>query len=201
MAKKKTVNDTQRQIRLPSELSQAVDEVLEKLNLSFSEAVRIFLDEMVKTGKLPFRPTMSEEAKDKIAQRKKESDYVDSILGINKRTAEERLLQTLFDEVPGDAMSDGQLLEWGKDTGLPSGLTISTLEDLYNSGLFARHPWWGGINANYRNLDTNSDARTALMIEQVECIKENLENTHRTLLNNALSVYLQEACKEVNENE
>ena len=44
MAKKKTVNDTQRQIRLPSELSQAVDEVLEKLNLSFSEAVRIFLE-------------------------------------------------------------------------------------------------------------------------------------------------------------
>ena len=89
-------------------------------------------------------------------------------------------------------MSDDQLMEWGKDTGLPSCLTVSTLEDLYNSGLFASHPWIGNISTTFPDFGDNPTARTALMIEQVENIKANLEKTHRTLLNNALSVYLQE---------
>lgn len=46
------------QVRIDSELKNKSEEVLSKIGLNFSDAVRIFLNQVVNDQGLPFRPSI-----------------------------------------------------------------------------------------------------------------------------------------------
>ena len=50
--------DATMQIRMSSELKAQVEELYHELGTSFAEAVRIFAQQSIREGGMPFRPTM-----------------------------------------------------------------------------------------------------------------------------------------------
>lgn len=190
MAEKKELKSEVRQVRLPEKLSNDVDLVLQQMNMSFSEAVRIFLMEMVKEGRMPFRPNPDEKTGRMVENAKMEDEFLKDALGISTTSAEERLLKAIFGETSGRDMSSEQLRDWAEMTGLPANLRIGTLEDLYDSGLFAIDPWSGSLE--YRGHVDDSDKWTVMLMlqEQTGNIRANLEETFRKMLNNAMNAYL-----------
>ena len=187
-------NDTVRQIRLPSSLANAADEVFENLNITFSEAVRMFLSETVAKGKLPFRPE-EEAGGDLLAMRKAEEDYVDRVLGTSGKPAKDRLLEAIFGERDGKDVPDEELRDWARDVGLGEKFSISCLEELYDSGIFPKNVFSGDIDFDY--TDDNNDPSVAYLenIHFVENIRSNIDKTAEKMKANAISAYLNDEYK------
>lgn len=183
-------NDTNRSIRLPEDLAEKAKAVLDGCGLTFSEAVRMFLNETVKAGKLPFRPSQEGTDAKLLAMRKREEAFVGCILGKNDG-AEERLLKAIFGQEKATDMTDDQLRDWANMTGLPKTLSITTIEDLFDSGLFARNPWSGNLSVD---IDEDDPAFLSLLtMTQTHNIQTNLESTFKRIHENALNFYVSQA--------
>ena len=187
-AKEKQSNDATRTMRMPSSLLEQSDALFAKLGLSFSEAVRMFLEEAVKTGKIPFRPMAENTVRKKALMREREEDYLDSILNRNK-TLLDRLFSSFMPESSGE-MSDEGLRDWGNRSGFPKTISLTTLAELYDSKLFAQEPWSGELNYK-ENVDENN-AFDMIMLTKAQTgnIEANLDDTRRKLLTNALNYYI-----------
>ncbi len=190
---KKDTKNTIKQFRVSQDLMDDADKVFKKLNLTTSEAIRLFLTETAKKGKLPFRPAEDNEDQKIATMRKEEAEYVDEVLGIGRNSRIDRFIRGLYGQETSDDLSDGALKEWGLDSGLPRGLSTQTLAELFDSGLFSTNPWsTKNINTdmNYmQNLDEETRERS-IMLEQTESIKSNIDETCRKLKDNAISTYL-----------
>ena len=184
-------NDTNRQIRLPSEMAEEADKVFQNLHITFSEAVRLFLDETIRRGKLPFRPDKDAENQ-LMLLRKKENSYVDRVLGTGA-SPEQRLLKAIFGSDSGAEMSDDQLKDWALACGLPvNKLSTSTLEELFDSGLFPKDMWDNGVKINIEPGTENSPLVQGLMdVKNMENIRRNIRDVSSKLEANAMSHYLQ----------
>ena len=184
-------NNTVRQVRLPDELVSDVDAVFQELHISFSEGVRLFLTEVVKQQKLPFRP--SQDSEDNLIKvREKENAYLDQILGTGL-SAEERLKRAIFGPENGSEMSDEQLKEWARNIGLPDTLSTSTLEELFDSGLFPQNAFSGGVSVDLFSdeLEDSEADENILTFAHIENIRSNLDKVADKLKARAISSYLQ----------
>ena len=184
-------NNTVRQVRLPDELVSDVDAVFQELHISFSEGVRLFLTEVVKQQNLPFRP--SQDSEDNLIKvREKENAYLDQILGTGL-SAEERLKRAIFGPENGSEMSDEQLKEWARNIGLPDTLSTSTLEELFDSGLFPQNAFSGGVSVDLFSdeLEDSAADDNILTFAHIENIRSNLDKVADKLKARAISSYLQ----------
>ena len=181
-------NDTVRQVRLPSSLANDAEAVFEKLNITFSEAVRLFLAETAAKGKLPFRPE-EKTGGDLLAMRKTEEAYIDRILGTGK-SAEERLKDAIFGPRSGKDMHDEDLRSWGRDIGLGETLSVSALEELYDTGIFPHSVVTGDIDGDFYSDDGDTRFSYLESIRFVENIRANIDKTAEKMKANAISAYL-----------
>ena len=184
-------NNTVRQVRLPDELVSDVDAVFQNLHISFSEGVRLFLTEVVKQQKLPFRPSQGSED-NLIEAREKENAYLDQILGTGL-SAEERLKRAIFGPENGAEMSDEQLKDWASGVGLPDSLSASTLEELFDSGLFPQNAFTGDVSVDLfsNELEDSAADENILTFAHIENIRSNLDKVADKLKAKAISSYLQ----------
>ena len=187
-AKEKQANDATRTMRMPTALLEQSDETFAKLGLSFSEAVRMFLEETVKAGKLPFRPTPDNTERKKAVMRSREEAYLNGILDPNRT-----MLESLFKECMPESskeLTDENLRDWGIRSGLPKSLSLTTLAELYDSKLFAKEPWSGDLD--YQGSGDDHDPLYLMMVMRAQTgnIAANLEATRQKLLVNAMNQYL-----------
>lgn len=190
---KRDTKDTIKQFRVSQELMNDADKIFKKMNLTTSEAIRLFLSETVKKGKLPFRPADDDEIQKMVEMRKEESDYVNEVLGVKGYSGADRLLKWLFGPQSSENISDSALKEWGINSGLPRGLSTQTLAELYDSGMFSTDPWFNkNICSDIKFLQgTDTETRDRiLMAEQTESIRSNIDEVSRKMKDNAISAYL-----------
>ena len=60
--------DATLQVRMDGELKAQVEELYRSLGTSFAEAVRIFAQQSLREGGMPFRPTLKEEINAKLSK-------------------------------------------------------------------------------------------------------------------------------------
>lgn len=127
--------DTTIQLRVSSEMAERARKVFEREGRTISEAVRGFLEESIRQGKSAIRPKRSTSEDSYREMLRKEEECLDTICmpeykRMNKPKADE--------ECTAEDLSDTELMEWAGSIGLPETLTLSTLADLYDCGVFPR---------------------------------------------------------------
>ena len=148
---KKTNYDTVKQIRVSQELFEKANEVFSSKGLSFSEAVRMFLEQTAIKKRMPFRceslPDWDETGK----MAAEEANFVYDYLGINLNgeTAEEKILRVIFGEgdETSEHMTDADLQLWAKRVGIDPDMDINTLADIYDSRILPHDPYEGEIKS------------------------------------------------------
>ena len=155
-AKKKDTYDTVKQIRLSQDLFEKANAVFARKGLSFSEAVRLFLELTAQKKRLPFRASNlpGYGAREKAAE--EEARFVTEMLGIGKGSVEKRLLHAIFGDGTSEDLTDAQLEEWAERTGLPGGMDPATLAELYDFGVFEKDPYRGSFDG-IDNCDAGSE--------------------------------------------
>lgn len=145
--RKKENFDTVKQIRLSKDLFDRANAVFTRKGISFSEAVRLFLEQTASKKRLPFRAAgiPGYGAKGKTAE--EEARFITDMLGIGDGGIEARLMKTIFGEYTSEDLSDDQLEEWAERTGLPHGMDPATLAELYDSGVFEKDPYSGSFDS------------------------------------------------------
>lgn len=137
--------DTVKQVRLSQDLFDRANEVFIRKGLSFSEAVRLFLEQTAERKRLPFRPSVKPGRGMKSTDAEAEARFVTGMLGIGGGRAEDRLLHLIFGEETSEDLSDDQLEEWAERTGLPKNMDPATLAELYDLGVFEKNPYRGSF--------------------------------------------------------
>lgn len=131
------------------QFSQA-NEIFRKEGFSFSEVIRLLFEATIREGRIPRSlSTRDMESAADTAQRRE--NYVNRVLDMvapdksdGHITAEERLLNCIFGK-PESAndMTNENLRDWAGKWGLPDNLSVATLADLHDCGLFKENPWFG----------------------------------------------------------
>lgn len=137
--------NTVKQIRLSQDLFDRANAVFIKKGLSFSEAVRLFLEQTAERKRLPFRPSSGTGKGISASDAEAEARFVSNMLGLGNGNAEERLLHMIFGEEKAEDLSDEQLEEWAMRTGLPENMDPATLAELYDRGVFEKNPYRGSF--------------------------------------------------------
>lgn len=187
-------------LRVPEELFNEANGIFRREGFSFSEAVRLLLEATVREERVPrgLVTKNTEELSDKAAHREA---YVDSILNTvlpnpdyKGLSAEEQLLQQIFGE-PEEAkdMSNARLREWGDKWGLPDNLSVATLADLHDSGLFGDDPWFGDYDYQ---VEENDDENVIVLMKFRDNIRDNLEKVSKKLLCKAIKTLMEYDIKE-----
>lgn len=131
------------------QFSQA-NEIFRKEGFSFSEVIRLLLEATIRDGRIP--RSLSTRDMESVADTAQRRDcYVNRILNMvapdksdEHLTAEERLLNCIFGkpESANDMTNEG-LRDWAAKWGFPENLSVATLADLHDCGLFKDNPWFG----------------------------------------------------------
>lgn len=202
MAAKKINYDTTKTIRISGEQYDRMTEILRKEGFTFSDAVRMLMDTTVKEGRIP-RAVMEEEDESAEDQAKEREAYVDALLydggfgGSDPRI--ERLKKAIFGAEASEDMSAGQLREWGANWGLPEGLSVATLADLYDHSDLTENPCFGKLNAAIKPMtrtgkkETPDDTleTTLCIMEQTENLRMNLEEVKNKMYTRAVKLILE----------
>ena len=138
--------NTVKQIRLSQDLFDRANAVFIRKGLSFSEAVRLFLEQTAERKRLPLRPSSKAGRGISPSDAEAEARFVSGMLGLGNGNAEERLLHMIFGEESSEDLSDAQLEEWAMRTGLPENMDPATLAELYDRGVFEKNPYRGSFD-------------------------------------------------------
>lgn len=162
------------------QFSQA-SEIFRKEGFSFSEVIRLLFEATIREGRIPRSlSTRDMESAADTAQRRE--NYVNRILDMvipdksdGHITAEERLLNTIFGR-PESAndMTNENLRDWAAKWGLPENLSIATLADLHDCGLFKENPWFGDYDYPI-DYSTGQFGELMASIRYEQNIRDNME--------------------------
>lgn len=162
------------------------NEIYRSEGFSFSEVIRLLLEATIKEGRIPRALSTKdiEIASDKSAYRE---EYIDSILDMalpNPKykgfSTEEKLLKIIFDESSDSKdMTNNVLREWGSKWGFPDNLSVATLADLHDCGLFPKDPWFGDYD--YEIESNSKDEDIMVIMKFRENLKDNLEKVKHSL--------------------
>ena len=188
-----------RQVRMPNDMFEKASKIFAEDGLSFSGGVRLMLEETIRSGKIPFRPDQkaANEMK-KLETRKEEMEFLNNCLGLGK-TDEQRLFDAIFGKQVKSSkdLDDDELREWGKKTGLPDTLSLTTLGELFDNGVFPKDLWDCGISANTRlkkqdGSELPKAEESSIFFQKTEAnIRLGLQESGNNLLKGALK-YLYE---------
>ena len=138
----KETKDTTLQLRVSSDTLKKARDVFEQEGKTISKAVRAYLEETVRLGKTPFRVELDEKEQEFNTMSRVEEYAMDNIVGTeffptrSGKSAEERLHESIFGTGLAKDMEDSELRAWGSSVGLPEGLSLTTLAELHDCGLF-----------------------------------------------------------------
>ena len=172
--------------RTDEEQFAQANEIYKSEGFSFSEVIRLLLEATIREGRIPRALSTKdvEVVSDKSAYRE---EYVDSILDMalpNPKykglSTEERLLRTIFGgNLEAKSMTNNALREWGDKWGFPDNLSVATLADLHDCGLFPEDPWFGDYDYAIEDNSQNEDMMVILKFR--ENVRSNLEKVKHTL--------------------
>lgn len=186
------------------QFSQA-NEIFRKEGFSFSEVIRLLFEATIRDGRIPRSlSTRDMESAADTAQRR--DNYVNRILDMvvpdksdGHITAEERLLNTIFGK-PESAndMTNEDLRDWACKWGLPDNLSVATLADLHDCGLFKENPWFGDYTYP---IDYDHDQYGEMMvnIRYEQNIRDNMEQVKHRMQVKAVN-YMMSYDNEIAEN-
>ncbi len=177
--------------RTTEEQFNKANDIFQKEGFSISEVIRILLEATIREGHIP-RGLSTREMEPALDDAKFMESYIDDILMIagiqppadQGRTAEERLLQKIFPERCGsNGLSNAFLREWAASWGFPDGLSIATLAELHDCGMFKESPWYGIYDADIRpeGRDDTPLASALITMEFQNNIMDNLEQVKREM--------------------
>ena len=63
------------QIRIKTELKEKSEKILQRMGLNISDALRLFLQQVVNSNGLPFQPTVNPNAEDELKRLKRIMEY------------------------------------------------------------------------------------------------------------------------------
>lgn len=188
-----------RQIRMTNDMFEKASEIFADEGLTFSGGVRLILEETIRNGKIPFRPDqkVAKEAKN-LKMRNDEMDFLQRCLGIGK-SSKQRLLEAVFGETIASSndLTDDELREWGKKTGLPKNLSLTTLSELFDNNVFPKDLWDCGIDADVRlkkkkDSELSEAEESSIFFQKSEAnIRLGLQESENAFLKRALK-YLYE---------
>lgn len=181
--------------RVPESMFEQANEIFKKEGFSASEVIRVLFGATIREGRIP-RGLATREMESQSDAAKIRKEYMDSILaraipGIDGKSAEDRLLECIFGrEETVSEMSNASLRDWASRWGLPDTLSVATLADLYESGMFGRDPW-GGVYDGMLEETEDFSAEDALFASR-ENLKHNLGSIMTELEVRSLSRLLQD---------
>lgn len=181
--------------RVPESIFEQANEIFKKEGFSASEVIRVLFNATIREGRIP-RGLATREMESQSDAAKIRKEYMDSILaravpGIDGKSAEDRLLECIFGrEETVSEMSNASLRDWASRWGLPDTLSVATLADLYESGIFGRDPW-GGVYDGMLEDAGDFSAEDALFASR-ENLKHNLGSIMTELEVRSLSRLLQD---------
>ncbi len=193
MAKEEKEGKIVKSFRISEDIFERANDIFMKEGFSFSEVIRLLCDATLKEGRIP-RGISTKDIEPKLDTAQKRESYIDSILqmaGIvpekqRSMTNEEKLLKTLFHEdCKADELSNSQLREWAAKWGFPDDISVATLAELHDCGIFPNDPWYGIYDANIQPVNpangrTDENLKDAMIIMSLEDnIKDNLEQIKR----------------------
>lgn len=173
--------------RTTEEQFEQANEIFRKEGFNFSEVIRLLFDATIKEGRIP-RGLSTRDMEDQLDAAKQRDDYIGSILNMaipnfneNYASAEEKLLSCIFGkEQDACNMSNAELRDWADKWGLPDNLSIATLADLYDCGLFVKDPWFGDYNYSVEYED-DSITDIAVIHRFEENLKDNISQMARKM--------------------
>lgn len=180
--------------RVPESMFDQVNDILKKEGFSLSEVIRILFQAMIREGRIP-RGLSTREIEVQSDAAKMRTDYMQSILNkaipdLDGKSMENRLLECIFgkDETASE-MSNASLRDWAATWGLPDTLSVATLADLYESGMFGKNPWDGVYDAVLP--DTGFSSEEMLLVSK-ENLKQNLQHIMSELEIKSMTKLLQD---------
>lgn len=192
-------------IRIPTSLYEEANEIFKKEGFSFAEVIRLVCEATVKEDRIP-RGLSTKELETKLDESQMRESYIDSILGmagiVSKHdrglTAEERLLKSIFNENKASSdMSNREVREWAKKWGLPDDLSVATLADLHDCGLFPEDPWSGDYTTNIYPVKAGSREpdetmqNVMIIMAMQNNLTDNLEKVKKKLQAKAVNYLMQ----------
>lgn len=181
--------------RVPESMFEQANEIFKKEGFSASEVIRVLFNATIREGRIP-RGLATREMESQSDAAKIRKEYMDNILaravpGIDGKSAEDRLLECIFGrEETVSEMSNASIRDWASRWGLPDTLSVATLADLYESGMFGRDPW-GGVYDGMLEETEDFSAEDALFASR-ENLKHNLGSIMTELEVRSLSRLLQD---------
>lgn len=146
--------------RSSAEAANSFKEIVEKHGYTMSELFRQFMEYTVKTGEIP-KFAGSKDADKELSIEEKQDRYVDQLIrstfpGISekRKSPEDSLIDDLYGIQKTENMSGEDLRDWGSKWGLPNSLTLSTLAELRDCGMFTTNPWYGEYEYELKDDDT-----------------------------------------------
>lgn len=196
--------------RAPAAQFDAANALFNKEGYTFSGAVRLLLDATIREGRIPrcLKPDTKKVDRDSSEAVIEPfiADILSPITGDSSSTPsitpEERLFNALcgYDRVTSD-MTDAELREWASRCGLPDDLSISTISELRDSGLFPSDPWAGEYvyrtePANSFDSDTPDPAlkRTMELMLLRDNLSHNIDMVKHRLKINAVKALMEAEC-------
>ena len=177
------------QLRVSADVLEQAKEVFAGENMTLSSGVRAFLEEVVRQGRMPFRAPLSASEQEKKDEMRVIERAVTQITGFDEsgrvKTAEERLLDTIFGNGSSKDMDDDELRFWGASVGLPDGLSLTVLDELHDCGLFPDNIIY--VENQEMRVGGKKDDLCDL-----ENIRTNMAMIHMKMLAKALSAHLSE---------
>lgn len=157
--------------RVDSGTLKKVNTILARDGVTISEAIRMYLKKIVENDGLP-RGLISNTNDIDYASNDGQGQYIDNI--IHEAFPDDTTGKLLLDGVLGaknsEDVSDSELRNWAAKWGLPDGLSITTLAELRDCGLYTSNPWIGVY-------DTDDDCTELVDILTVrENLSQNIEN-------------------------
>lgn len=166
--------------RTTEEQFSRANEIFLKEGFNFSEAIRLLFEATIREGRIP-RGLGTKETESRMDAARHRDEYINSIIsravpglleGEEDKTAEERLLETIFGKKEKACeMSNAGLRDWAAKWGLPDILSVSTLADLYDSNFLGQDPWLGDYDYDMECEPGCQENMTALIK-----IRDNLDD-------------------------
>lgn len=199
--------------RIAEDQFDQANDIFQREGFSVSEVIRILFEATIREGRIP-RGLSTREMEPELDDAKAREQYIDEVLamaGIRKEnpdgsSPEQRVLDLIFHKhVKSDDMPSRLVREWAKQWGLPDSLSLATLCELHDCGLFPEDPWYGDYNADISPTDAcgGTDEHLAdamIMMEFQNNLADHLEQVKRKLQIKAVK-YLMEMSNKKEEEE
>lgn len=187
--------------RVNEGLFNQANEIIKAEGFAFSEVVRLLLEATIKEGRIP-RSLSTKEMEETMDAAQNRNAYIDHLLDSvlpyssesqSKYTAENNLLRSIFgEEDESKYKSNAELRKWADQWGLPDNLSVATLAELYDCGLFSKNPWLDGSFDCDEIFHEDLSMMTVMeLMTKKENLEENLEKMKHDLYVRAVKTLIE----------